>query len=62
VNRLKKFLIQFPILCAGAIFLIFAVPINYFFLGDKPNNPLEKAEEAVIQAITGIDVDFHPEE
>ena len=62
MRKLTRLLIQFPILCAGIIFLIFAVPINYFFLGDQPNNPLEKAEEAVIKSITGIDVDFHPEE
>lgn len=61
MGKLIKLFIQFPIVCAGIIFLIFAVPINYFFLGDEPNNPLEQAEEAIIKSITGIDVDFHPE-
>jgi hypothetical protein len=60
MGKLIKLLIQFPIICAGIIFLIFAVPINYIFLGDKPNNPLEQAEEIVIKSITGIDVDLNP--
>jgi hypothetical protein len=55
-------LTKFPIICAGVIFLIFAAPINYLFLSDQPNNPLEQAEEIVIKSITGIDVDLNPQD
>lgn len=62
MGKIFGLFVKFPIICAGVIFLIFAVPINYLFLGDKPNNPLEQAEEIVIKSITGIDVDLNPQD
>lgn len=62
MNKLKSFILRFPLIILTALFLSVAAPINYFFLGDKPNNPLEKAEELAIQVLLGIDVDIHPED
>lgn len=56
-----KMLLKFPLVCLCIIFLTFAVPINYLFLADYPDNPLEKLEEFVIEFITGIHVDFNPQ-
>lgn len=50
---------RFPILSASIVFLVVAVPINHLFLGDRPNNPLEQAEEIVIEAVTGVHVDLN---
>lgn len=62
MNGLFGLIVKFPLICAGAIFIVVGIPINYLFLGDKPNNALEQAEEAVIKQITGIDVDLNPQD
>jgi hypothetical protein len=61
MKRIVGLVSRFPVIVAGGLFMVIGVPINYIFLGDRPNNPLEQAEEIVIKSITGIDVDLSPE-
>ena len=57
-TRLLSLFTRFPVYGASIAFLSVAMPINYLFLSDKPDNVLEKAEEFVIKQMTGIDVDL----
>lgn len=60
--KIIRLLLGNPIRAASLIFLSVSMPINYFFLDDYPNNPLERMEEYVIQHILGLDIDIHDEE
>ena len=47
-----------PIFSASVVFLAVGVPINHFFLKDKPDNLLEQTEELVIKSVTGVNIDL----
>jgi len=58
MNKLIMLLIKSPIILAALIFLALTIPINYIFLRDHPQNPLEKLDELVIKYLTGMDVNL----
>jgi len=60
--KILKILLGNPIRAAALVFLSISMPVNYFFLDEHPNNPLERMEEYVIQHVLGIDIDIHEQE
>jgi hypothetical protein len=50
-----------PVFIASVAFVAISTPINHFFLKDKPNNWLERAEEIALQQIIGVDIDLNPD-
>lgn len=58
---LPGLLSNIPLFSASVVFLAVALPINHFFLKDKPDNLLEQTEELVIQSVTGAHIDLSPD-
>lgn len=45
-----------------AIILAFLFPLNYFVFKGEADNPIEQAQEAAIEAVTGVRVDLSPQD